>query len=102
MALKDEGTTRTTEYQPVTMHSTPSVAQWPALAPLAVATKSEVIARWLPSATIVHPWPGQRFRVSTQGKSPVRQSRPLGSVRGAARAQRRGPSLPRRCYGLVL
>lgn len=31
-----------------------------------------VIARWLPSATIVHPWPHQRFRVTTQGKSPVR------------------------------
>lgn len=31
-----------------------------------------VIARWLPSATIVHPWPSQRFRVTTRGKSPVR------------------------------
>jgi group II intron reverse transcriptase/maturase len=33
---------------------------------------SRVIAHWLPSATIVHPWPTQRFRVNTQGKSPVR------------------------------
>lgn len=33
---------------------------------------SRVIARWLPSPTIVHPWPKQRFRVNTQGKSPVR------------------------------
>lgn len=31
-----------------------------------------VVARWLPSATIVHPWPSQRFRVRTRGKSPVR------------------------------
>lgn len=31
-----------------------------------------LVTRWLPSATIVHPWPKQRFRVSTQGKSPVR------------------------------
>lgn len=33
---------------------------------------NRVIAYWLPSATIVHPWPNQRFRVNTQGKSPVR------------------------------
>jgi hypothetical protein len=33
---------------------------------------SRVIARWLPSTTIVHPWPSQRFRVKTQGRSPVR------------------------------
>lgn len=31
-----------------------------------------IIARWLPSATIVHPWPHQRLRVTIQGKSPVR------------------------------
>ncbi len=31
-----------------------------------------IIARWLPSIRIVHPWPAQRLRVSTQGKSPVR------------------------------
>ncbi len=31
-----------------------------------------LVARWLPSTTIVHPWPSQRFRVRTQGKSPVR------------------------------
>lgn len=31
-----------------------------------------VVARWLPSAKIVHPWPKQRFRVTTRGKSPVR------------------------------
>ena len=33
---------------------------------------SRVVARWLPSANIVHPWPNDRFRVTTQGKSPVR------------------------------
>jgi RNA-directed DNA polymerase len=31
-----------------------------------------LVTRWLPSATIVHPWPNQRFRVTAQGKSPVR------------------------------
>lgn len=33
---------------------------------------SRVVARWLPSAHIVHPWPEQRFKVITLGKSPVR------------------------------
>jgi len=33
---------------------------------------SRIVARWLPSTHIVHPWPSQRFRVSTRGKSPVR------------------------------
>ena len=33
---------------------------------------SRVVARWLPSVNIVHPWPSQRLRVSTQGRSPVR------------------------------
>jgi hypothetical protein len=33
---------------------------------------SRVVARWLPSVRIVHPWPCQRFRVNTRGKSPVR------------------------------
>ena len=33
---------------------------------------SRIIARWLPSARIVHPWPDSRFAVRTQGKSPVR------------------------------
>jgi group II intron reverse transcriptase/maturase len=28
--------------------------------------------RWIPSARILHPWPEQRFRVRTQGRSPVR------------------------------
>jgi RNA-directed DNA polymerase len=31
-----------------------------------------LIARWLPTTRIVHPWPGQRLRVNTRGKSPVR------------------------------
>jgi hypothetical protein len=31
-----------------------------------------LIARWLPTARIVHPWPDSRFDVSTRGKSPVR------------------------------
>jgi len=33
---------------------------------------NRVIARWLPSVRTVHPWPYQRFKVRTQGKSPVR------------------------------
>jgi hypothetical protein len=28
--------------------------------------------RWLPRARILHPWPSQRFGVSTRGRSPVR------------------------------
>jgi group II intron reverse transcriptase/maturase len=28
--------------------------------------------RWIPSVTIMHPWPDTRFDVRTQGKSPVR------------------------------
>ncbi len=28
--------------------------------------------RWLPTPQIIHPWPSQRLRVNTQGRSPVR------------------------------
>jgi len=31
-----------------------------------------LVARWLPSVHIVHPWPNRRLKVKTQGKSPVR------------------------------
>jgi len=31
-----------------------------------------LVARWLPSARITHPWPEQRFSAFTQGRSPVR------------------------------
>jgi hypothetical protein len=31
---------------------------------------NRLIARWLPSAPIVHPWLNQRFKVTTTGKSP--------------------------------
>lgn len=30
------------------------------------------VARWLPHPHIYHPWPAQRLRVKTQGRSPVR------------------------------
>ncbi len=30
------------------------------------------VARWLPNPRICHPWPSQRLRVNTQGRSPVR------------------------------
>jgi RNA-directed DNA polymerase len=33
---------------------------------------NRIISRWLPTARIAHPWPYQRFKVKTQGKSPVR------------------------------
>jgi group II intron reverse transcriptase/maturase len=33
---------------------------------------SRIVARWLPSTHIIHPWPQQRFNVNTRGKSPVR------------------------------
>jgi group II intron reverse transcriptase/maturase len=32
----------------------------------------EIIAQWLPPARILHPWPGQRFAVMTQGRSRMR------------------------------
>jgi group II intron reverse transcriptase/maturase len=31
-----------------------------------------IVGRWMPAAQIYHPFPGQRLRVSTQGRSPVR------------------------------
>jgi Reverse transcriptase (RNA-dependent DNA polymerase) len=53
--------------------------------------------RWLPTDRILHPSPNVRFDARTQGKSPVRQTRPLGSVRAAGRASNsEGPSLPQR------
>jgi RNA-directed DNA polymerase len=38
--------------------------------------------RWLPTPHILHPYPAQRLRVTTRGKSPVRSCRTPGSVRG--------------------
>jgi hypothetical protein len=38
--------------------------------------------RWLPFLQITHPWPNVRFDARTQGRSPVWQSRSLGSARG--------------------
>ncbi|NJK88746.1 MAG: group II intron reverse transcriptase/maturase [Myxococcales bacterium] len=35
-------------------------------------TMSRLVARWLPPARILHPWPDKRFDVRTRGKSPVR------------------------------
>ena len=32
----------------------------------------KIIAQWLPPARILHPWPGQRFAVMTQGRSRMR------------------------------
>lgn len=32
----------------------------------------QLVARWLPDAKILHPWPEVRFAVRTQGRSPVR------------------------------
>jgi RNA-directed DNA polymerase len=31
-----------------------------------------LVARWIPPARILHPWPTERFDVNTRGKSPVR------------------------------
>ena len=33
---------------------------------------ARITQRWLPTASILHPWPNQRFDAKTQGKSPVR------------------------------
>ena len=40
------------------------------------------VQRWLPPARICHPWPGQRLRVTTRGKSRMRWRRKSGSVEG--------------------
>ena len=37
---------------------------------------------WLPTPHILHPYPAQRLRVTTRGRSPVREGRTPGSVRG--------------------
>jgi len=37
---------------------------------------------WLPKPHLLHPYPAQRLRVTTRGKSPVRECRTPGSVRG--------------------
>ena len=39
-------------------------------------------AAWLPPPHILHPSPAQRLRVTTRGRSPVRECRTPGSVRG--------------------
>ena len=49
------------------------------------ARMGRLATRWLPPARVMHPFPDVRFNVRTQGRSPVRSQRPLGSVRGAAR-----------------
>jgi len=33
---------------------------------------NRIAARWLPAPRITHPWPSQRLRVPTRGRSPVR------------------------------
>jgi RNA-directed DNA polymerase len=38
--------------------------------------------QWLPKPPILHPYPAQRLRVTTRGRSPVRSCRTPGSVRG--------------------
>jgi hypothetical protein len=56
---------------------------------------SRLTDRWLPQPGILHPWPQERFHARPQGRTPVRQTRTLVSVREAGRTpQRRGPSLP--------
>ncbi len=37
---------------------------------------------YLPTPRVLHPWPNIRFAVRPRGGSPVRESRPPGSVRG--------------------
>jgi RNA-directed DNA polymerase len=44
-----------------------------------------LVERWLPTVRIQHPWPNTRFDANIQGRSPVREYRTLGSVRGAGR-----------------
>jgi len=43
---------------------------------------------WLPRPRIRHPWPSQRFAVSTRGRSRMREGRTSGSVRGALSNER--------------
>src|SRR5262249_17825539 len=42
----------------------------------------QLATQWRPEPHIMHPYPAQRLRVTTQGKSPVRECRTPGSVRG--------------------
>jgi len=41
-----------------------------------------LIDRWLPPATVCHPYPLKRMGVITQGGSRMREFRPYGSVEG--------------------
>ena len=43
---------------------------------------AQLAAEFLPPVRILHPWPSDASPSNTQGGSPVRESRPLGSVRG--------------------
>jgi hypothetical protein len=36
------------------------------------AQMRRLTSRWIPPVAILHPWPDERFDVSTRGKSPVR------------------------------
>jgi hypothetical protein len=49
-------------------------------------------ARWLPTVRIQHPWPDDRFRARTQGRSPVALAAHAGICAGGRRQRR---SLPR-------
>ena len=39
---------------------------------LAYSVRDRLIDRWLPRPRILHPYPEQRLRVTTRGRSPVR------------------------------
>jgi RNA-directed DNA polymerase len=43
---------------------------------------NRLVARWLPTPRITHPWPEQRFAVTTQGGSRMPELGTSGSVRG--------------------
>src|ERR1019366_6210734 len=49
------------------------------------ARMNRIQKRWLPPVRVMHPFPGERLTVWTSDRSPVRESRTLGSARGGAR-----------------
>jgi hypothetical protein len=46
--------------------------------------RSRLARLWLPVPHIDHPFPWQRLHVTTEDRSPVRETRTLGSVRGVS------------------
>ena len=66
---------------PYTSHAEPRSGA-DAQQPLTWQRMYRLATQWLPESYIMHPYPAQRLRVTTRGKSPVQSCRTPGSVRG--------------------